>query len=453
MKLILDDWQREALDYEGNLLLCTGRQVGKTFIMSIKAGEYMMKHPNSTIIVASLTEDQAKLIIFMILTYLQGKYPREISLDKDKPTQNKIVLKNGSQVLARPVGNTGDAIRGFTGNILILDEVSRFNQLILTSATPTLMTTGGQIWMCSTPFGKQGYFWEQFDLAYNKKDKKSRFKVIYRSSEDVIFNRPVSESWTQEKRDGAIEHLKQEKATMSVLAYGQEYQGLFLEDLMRYFSDEWIESVCRLQPQNPSVSKYYIGQDIARMGGDQGTWEVIRKVEDKLYHVSTIARTMLKTNETINLTLEQNKIWKPRKIGIDAGSGSLGVTVFDMLLQHPEISSKLVAMNNRAVSLNRDGNEKQKMFGEDMYELVRALGEQGKLKLLDDEEVKASLRSVQFSYGDEDEIEKGKKAPKLHIFGNYTHHAEGIKRAVLLAWEDKSLNLYATYSNDERPFR
>ena len=41
--LILDDWQEEALKHKGDLLLCTGRQIGKTMIMSLKAAKRMIE--------------------------------------------------------------------------------------------------------------------------------------------------------------------------------------------------------------------------------------------------------------------------------------------------------------------------------------------------------------------------------------------------------------------------
>ena len=182
--LKLDSWQEDVLNHHGDFLLCTGRRVGKTQIMAIKAVEEMIKNKNTHIVVASLTEDQAQLIIMMALIYLEQNYKPWIRKPySTNVTKGKIALNNGSQILARPVGQTGDAIRGFNANVLILDEVSRFNELILLAATPILLTTGGQIWMCSTPFGKKGFFWEQFNLAYNLKDPDARFKVFYKSSE------------------------------------------------------------------------------------------------------------------------------------------------------------------------------------------------------------------------------------------------------------------------------
>ena len=67
----LDNWQKEIIGYDGNTLLCTGRQVGKTLTMSRKAAKYMLEHRNARIIVVSLTEDQAQLIIVMILIHEQ----------------------------------------------------------------------------------------------------------------------------------------------------------------------------------------------------------------------------------------------------------------------------------------------------------------------------------------------------------------------------------------------
>ena len=59
--------------------------------------------------------------------------------------------------------------------------------------------------------------------------------------------------------------------------------------------------------------------------------------------------------------------------------------------------------------------------------LVR--GELGEIKLLNNLEIKASLRSIQYEY-----LEKG----KMHIFGNDSHHTEGITRA---CWLIKQKNL------------
>jgi len=63
-----------------------------------------------------------------------------------------------------------------------------------------------------------------------------------------------------------------------------------------------------------------------------------------------------------------------------------------------------------------------------MYLNLQILMEKGEIKLLDDDEVKASLASIQHDEG--------------KIFGSYSHVAEGIIRAAWLATKDKKLDLY-----------
>jgi len=435
-EIILDDWQEEVLNYKGHFLLCTGRRVGKTYIMARKACKRMLEKEKTKIVIASLTEDQAKLIIVMILEYLEKHHKKMIAKGKNKPTQSKIVLTNGSSALARPVGTTGDALRGFEGDVLILDEVSRFNELIMTAATPILLTRGGEIWLCSTPFGKKGYFWECFQ------NKNNRFKIFHKSSEEVINNRRISSGWTETQRAEALRFLEEERKDKSALVYGQEYLGLFLDELRQYFSDELIAGCCRLKrPQAPHpVTNNWLGVDIARLGGDECAYEILNKTNSgKVHHVENITKKKQLTTKTEEQILLMNELWNPEKIGIDAGSGSLGVGIFDRLLQNPKTKRKVVAMNNRSVSLDKEGKSRQRIFKEDMYENLKSMMEHDEILLLDDEDIIMSLKSIQW------EIASVKSDTKVRIFGNYSHIGEGLIRAAWLVKKEKINKLWISY--------
>ena len=434
--VILDPWQKEALEYDGHLVLCTGRQSGKTFIMARKAGKYMIEHKGSRIIVVSLTEDQAELIIVMILDYLQKHHKEMLAKGSKKPTKRRIWLKNKSMVLARPVGNTGDAVRGFTGDVLIIDEASRMPEMTFTAAKPTLMTTGGQIWMCSTPFGKQGYFYESY------LNKNNRFKVIHTNSEEVAKSRPITETWTKERHEGALRHLEEEKKDMSELQYAQEYLGEFIDDLRQFYSDEIIDKACTLKPAQIIDRRHphFLGCDIARMGGDYGTWEIIKKIDNEHFeHVYHEQKNKIPTTYTFNRIVQLTKEWKFKEIGIDAGSGSLGVGVLDFLLKEPIVRKKVVALNNRSIALDKDGKRTRMLLKEDMHSIMLSLMEMGRLKLLDNEEVRLSLKSTQYEY-----VRKEGMPTKIRIFGRNMHIVEGLCRAVYLA-NQKHLNISINY--------
>ena len=429
--LQLDDWQKKVLDTKGHFVLCTGRQVGKTTIFAIKAAEYMVKHPGARILVVSLTEDQAQLIIVMTLNYLEEKH-KSLLIEKGlkRPTKNRLILTNDSWILSRPVGDTGNAVRGFTGDILIIDEASRMPESVFIASKPTLLTTGGKIWMCSTPFGKQGYFYESCLNKHN------RFDVFHISSEEVVQNREISTSWTTKQRKEALRMLEEEKQDMGELAYAQEYLGLFMEDLRRLCTPKWIARVCILNREERNQrALHFLGLDIARMGKDKGTFEIVDKVSPtNLRHVESIVKSKQYTTQTFNRILGLNDLWNFKKIGIDAGSGSLGVGIMDFLMKEPKICRKVEALNNRRIVLDKYNETARGLLKEDMYDCMITLGEMGHLKLLNDKEVIASLESVQIEF-----VEKEGRKTMIKIWGRDAHIVEGIIRAVYLA-NQKNIN-------------
>lgn len=438
-EIVLDSWQEEALSHKGNLLLCTGRQCGKTTIMATKAAEYLVKHKKSQIIVVSLTEDQAKLMILMVLDYLEKKHPKKIiEKGKYRPTQNRITLKNEASILARPVGTTGDAVRGFTGDVLIIDECSKMSKLVMDSAKPILLTTSGEIWICSTPFGKKGYFYETY--ASNIDSENPRFKVIHVNAPTVIENRTISETWTEEQKVSALEFLKAEQKDMSELAFGQEYLALFLDDLQQFFPDALIEKACILRRPTPHPThNNYGGADLARLGGDECAYAVIHRRDNTFRHIEQITKKKQLTTKTEQDLLDITQRFNLDKLGIDAGSGSLGVGIYDRLLINPLTKRKVVAMNNRSISLDRFKKTRQRIFKEDMYDNLLGMLERNELRLLDDNEVRLSLKSVQW------EIPQQKAMTKIRIFGTNTHIAESLVRAAWLAKKEKLFKPYIAY--------
>lgn len=437
--IVLDDWQKEIIEAKGHILLCTGRQVGKTTIFAIKAAERMVHDPGCRIIGVSLTEDQAFLMRAMVEDYLKEKYPTYLKVaKKDKATKNKITLNNKSTYTVRPVGNTGDAVRGFTADVLIVDEAAYMPELMWIAAKPTLLTTGGDLWYCSTPHGKEGYFYECYQNKHN------RFKVFHVSSEEVIHNRKISENWTKHKREENIRYLEEEKAEMSELRYAQEYLGQFIDELRQFFSDDLIDKALTNTQDNPVNFKpngdFFLGCDIARLGGDESTFEIIRRIDkNNLLHVYNEVQKRKLTTWTEGRIIELNKTFNFRKIYIDAGAGSLGVGIFDHLLQHPQVKRKVEAINNRKLVLDRYGKSKQRLLKEDLYDNLRSLMEKGQIKLLNDENVRLSLKSVQYEYKT-----KPNQLSKMIIFGNYTHIVEGLIRAAWCA-KEKVINMSIHY--------
>ena len=438
MDLVLDDWQKEILEAKGDILLCKGRRIGATYIFALKAVEYLMKNKGAQIVCVSLVEDQAKLIIAFATNYATTKYKKYIGRGKDKPTLGSLTINRG-KLLARPVGTTGDSVRGFNGHVLMVDEAPRQPKSMWQAAKPILLTTGGEIWMWGTPFGKEGYFWEKFDEAWNKKDPRARFKAFYHTSEEIMEKRPISESWTIHQREEALKILDEEKRDMSELEYGQEYLGLFMEDLMRWFSDEWIDEVCTEKPGSVG-GDCSLGVDPARLGGDEIAFEILRMINrENIRHVYHEVQIKKLTTWTEDRIVDLDTMWNFRKIYLDAGAGTLGVSILDHLLRIGRTKRKVEALNSRRIVLDREGKRTQKLLNEDMYNNLRRLGERGYIKLLDNEKVRLSLRSIQYEI-----IREKGKASRFHIFSNYGHIVEALIRAAECV-RDKTLNISIYY--------
>lgn len=444
-ELILDNWQKEVLaDESNNILVAKGRRIGATMLFAIKAVEWLFKHPNphpiSQIVCSSITEDQAQLLIAFATNYAEKKYKQFMGKGKDKPTLNRLILvvnKNRRILIAKPVGATGSSSRGFEGQVLMVDEGAFQPQLFWDAAKPILATTGGRIWTWSTFNGQDGYFWKEYENAIIKKNPDARFKVWEKNTEEVFHSRPISESWTEKQKEEAIKFLAEEKADMSEMAYAQEYLAIAAIDKRQFYSDKWIERVCDVDErlQIDKEGDFYAGFDIARMGGDQFTAEILKKIRTgDIRQADHYTRKLLLTTDNENLIAEYTRKWNCRQSGIDAGAGSLGVSVLDHLQLIPDMKKRIIAMNNRQMSVNNEEG-KQRLFNEDMHDNMRAMGERGELHFFNNEEVKASLRSVQW-----DLVTDNHGLTKVKIYGRFTHVTEGLKFAAYLA-NQKTLNL------------
>ena len=157
MKIKLDPWQVKVLKEKGDICLCTGRQVGKSQTIGIKAAEHALNNPNHVVIIGAAIERQASHIFWMVKDYLYENFPKKI---KGRATMSFVELTNGSIIRCLPVGDDGLGIRGFTANVLIIDEAAFVNPRAWSGIRPVLATTKGQLILLSTPFGTEGYFAE-----------------------------------------------------------------------------------------------------------------------------------------------------------------------------------------------------------------------------------------------------------------------------------------------------
>lgn len=423
--LELDDWQKKVLETEGNVCLMSGRQVGKSTIWSVDAAEWAVKNKGKVVLMIASVERQAFLLFEKTLSYLMDNYKHLIKSGKDRPTKSMVKLKNGTRILCLPTGLDGHGIRGLTVHRLYGDEAAFIPDEVWTAVTPMMAMTGAVQRLSSTPHGAKGYFYQAF---LNKDD----FRTFQVTTEDVVRRRKFSATWTEQQRKSALAHLKMEKARMSKLQFAQEYLGRPVQDLCQVFPDELIMKCMTARRRGLIIPdrRYYLGVDVARMGDDENTYQIIDRT-DKEHMVqveSQISKKHLTTQTTKNIIALDNQ-YDFKQIFVD--DGGMGVGVFDQLLDTESTRRKTMAINNSSRPLTRDEKKRKRTLKEDIYNNLLMLMERGMIQLLTDPEIFQSLKSVQW------EIVNN----RVKYFGNYTHIADGLVRA---AWcyKDKSLNIY-----------
>jgi|TARA_R100000501_G_C2613226_1_gene107315 hypothetical protein len=414
----LDDWQEEVMRTEGNMCLRSGRQVGKSFIIGKKAANYALNNPNKLIMVIAYTEKQANLLFSKILNNIvdMEKEDKKKYIAKPKPTKHIINLTNKSTIHCYAAGDTGFGIMGFTIDLLIADEAAWIKEEVWNSIIPALAITKGNIWLLSTPWLSEGYYFDCFS--------DESFTSFHQSAEDCP------------RRDE--EFLERQRKKLTKARYAQMYLGEFVDDAYRIFGDKWIDKVCCLQIENydpKQPDNEAIGIDVAGTGEDESTYEgLVREGNNvrQFYHqVVEKSSEMWFTEMMINIR-HLNKLYDA-KFGID-GDG-LGSGVVSSSMSDDDLKRKVIDLKNSRREVDGNGKMTSRSMKEAMYMNMLEMGELGELKLFDCAEIRLSLRSI---------ISQKLEGGGEKIDGNYSHIVEGlIRSAWLLKEKDINMQIYS----------
>jgi len=415
----IDDWQKQILECQTNFMLFCGRQVGKTEIVAKKAADYLLNNSNKKILIVSGVERQASSLYDKVLRYIENGFRSYFKVGKDRPLKTEMKLKNGSILITEPVGVDGASARRHTLNGIIIEEMQLVPEAAYSALTPMLLTTGGFIWMLGTAWATEGYVYDR--LA----DKD--FFVIRVNSEEVAEKRP------EPQRTIMLKHLERERHRLSEAQYAQEYLAIPQENARQIFPDTLIAKILtekRLDTINKN-NEFICGVDPAGLGEDEGDICILSVNDDgTMRQVENIITEKLLTTETTKRIISLYNLYNFKKIYID--DGGVGFGVFSELLSSDETRYITEALNNSSRGLDIFDDKRKQILKEDLIFNLLTMMERGDIKLLDDPEIRESLKSYRFEYQKDDK--------KLLIRSNYNHPVEALIRS---AWfyQTKGLNM------------
>ena len=454
---IWDKWQQELIDHEGSVTVRCGRQVGKSTTAGKRRANQMLKYKDSVSLIIGPAVRQSGELFIKVMGWLEHENQKQLEkaggytenpdltakgnmdlkrrfeydhgIYNEIPTKTTVILKKdfnkprgfdnkGSVCYALPAGKTGIYLRTYALDFLDIDEAAYVPEMVYTALKPMLAVSEkkrGLGWetFLSTPFGKGGFF---FESHYGKD-----YKKFHVSTEDCP---RISKGF-----------LKKERARLTKALYRQEWQGEFCDEWNQFFPTALIKKCMTMIDWNKkddgiAGANYYLGQDLARYGGDEVAYVIAEEHDNKVKAVKCLTRERVSTTHTVGETGVIDDEWNFKRIFTD--SGGMGGPVLDQL-QDKVGKRKVIGLDNSTKGIQVEGDEKRvKILKEDLYSFTLMLMETGRLDLINDLDLLKSMKSITFEYTAD---------KKVKIFGKYSHLTEALVRA---CWclKEKGLDIY-----------
>jgi hypothetical protein len=155
-----DAWQTALLRaHSSRLLMLCSRQCGKSLCAAALAIREALLRPPALVLLLSPTQRQSGELYKDKMRKLYNALGRPVACVQE--TQLTMELANGSRVVALP--GEEETIRGYSGvRLLVCDEAARIPDALYYSVRPMLAVSRGLLVALSTPFGKRGWFYEEW---------------------------------------------------------------------------------------------------------------------------------------------------------------------------------------------------------------------------------------------------------------------------------------------------
>lgn len=307
-----DPWQARFLQSKSDrIILNCSRQSGKSTSTAILALWEALHKPNSVIVIESPSFRQS---IEMMLKFSEFLGLLE-SVELDSDTKLSIQFKNNSRVLALP--GSEKTIRGISAvSLLIIDEAARVSDVLYKSLRPMLAVSHGRLILLSTPYGRQGFFYD----VWEKGEGWEKIRVMATECSRIT-----------------PEFLAEEKMSMGELWWRQEYFADFTALADARIRREWLQ----YEDHVPEGLKIVMGVDLAiseRETADFTACAVLGRDNKGFLHVLDIQRLRASFQQQIDFIKQMAGKWKPSIVAVE------DVAYQRAMVQQLSLSSNLTVM-------------------------------------------------------------------------------------------------------------
>jgi len=341
------------------IIVCSGRQIGKTTITAIKAIHFTVTNPETTALIVSPTLRQSMHMFDKIIDFVMGSPLLKKSVIYKSRTQLK--FSNISKIIALPCGPEGKTLRGHTANLIIIDEAAFVPEVVIANVVmPMIAATDGYLWLLSTPWNKDHIFYK-----------------CWTNPKWVKFHIPTSANPLVSK-----EFLEEQRELVGEERFKIEYEAEFIDDQKAFFPMELLRRAVaksglnkiHFEPEEGMIIGYDPG------GKDSYAAAVGVKLKAGKFHVLWTWLDKGRSYTDVNVTLaEFCKRFKANRMVVDMTG--LGNPIVEHL---------------RELGIPVEGITLTDKIKQELLFNVKILLEQGKLILPDDLTLLAHLNCIEY---------------------------------------------------------
>lgn len=256
------DYQEEFMNDPSNRkAFVSGRRVGKSRTAAWLALHAATTNYNYQVLITAPSQRQSTELFNQVKSEIRHSDIPEEGWGIERSTRTEINFSSGSRIKVVPLGTDGSNVRGFGADMLIVDEAAFVEGDIFREVLAPMLAHGdGDLILLSTPLGKKGYLWQQWEKIIGRKKNPEGWigKQVPTSA-----NPEVSEQF-----------IEKQKRDLSNSQFKREYLGEFDEASDAFFDpDDLTDDEVALESnvtQQDSIC--YLGVDLASTGGDRSVY-------------------------------------------------------------------------------------------------------------------------------------------------------------------------------------
>ena len=329
-RAVIDAIGKSKCSYK-TVVVKSSRQKGKSFMIANILLYFALNWNKTKNICVSPTLKQAKNIYKTIMDAIEktGIVKNSNATDLEITFINRSIIRFLSAEM-------GESLRGYTvTGILCIDECCYISDEVFNTIKPWVDYNKSPILMVSTPYVKEGFFWQYYNYGLEGVNK-----VITVDWCDPKFKKEMDKILPPER-------LEEYRKTMPVNKFKSEYLGEWLDDegtVFIQFKD------CAKDVQIQPKDKLFVGIDWAMGGGNDDTAVAI--INDKGEQVFLDYFNNLTPTQQIDRIVEDLNPYMRQIVVIQPELNSLGGVLTDNLKERLQGRARIEGFNTTNQSKN-----------------------------------------------------------------------------------------------------